>query len=52
VRRGHNLHSEHRHNYILNSYIFITPNTLGTGDADMRFYITTVQDGCRKSAFL
>ena len=23
-----------------------------TGDADLRFYITTVQDGLRKSAFL
>ena len=31
------------HNYI---------NTLRTGDADMRLYITTVQDGWRKSAFL
>ena len=30
--------------------IFI--NTLRTGDADLRFYITTVQDGWRKSAFL
>ena len=27
-------------------------NTLRTGDADFRFYITTVQDGWRKSAFL
>ena len=27
-------------------------NTLKTGDADLRFYITTVQDGWRKSAFL
>ena len=27
-------------------------NTLMTGDADLRFYITTVQDGWRKSAFL
>jgi len=27
-------------------------NTLRTGEADLRFYITTVQDGCRKSAFL
>ena len=26
--------------------------TLRTGDADLRFYITTVQEGCRKSAFL
>ena len=27
-------------------------NTLRTGDADLRFYIKTVQDGWRKSAFL
>ena len=27
-------------------------NTLRTGDADLRFYITNVQDGWRKSAFL
>ena len=27
-------------------------NTLRTGDADLRFYITTVQDGWRSSAFL
>ena len=27
-------------------------NTLRTGDADLRFYITTVQDGWRKFAFL
>ena len=27
-------------------------NTLRTGDADLRFYITTVQEGWRKSAFL
>ena len=27
-------------------------NTLRTGDADLRFYITTVQDRWRKSAFL
>ena len=27
-------------------------NTLRTGDADLRFYFTTVQDGWRKSAFL
>ena len=27
-------------------------NTLRTGDADLRFYITTLQDGWRKSAFL
>ena len=29
-----------------------TVNTLWTGDADLRLYITTVQDGRRKSAFL
>ena len=29
-----------------------TFNTLRTGDADLRFYITSVQDGRRKSAFL
>jgi len=27
-------------------------NTLRTGEANLRFYITTVQDGLRKSAFL
>jgi len=27
-------------------------NTLWTGDADLRLYITTVQDGWRKSMFL
>jgi len=27
-------------------------NTLRTGDADLRLYITAVQDGWRKSAFL
>jgi hypothetical protein len=27
-------------------------NTLRTGDADLRFYLTNVQDGRRKSAFL
>jgi hypothetical protein len=27
-------------------------NTLRTGDVDLRLYITTVQDGWRKSAFL
>ena len=30
----------------------VTVNTLRTGDADLHFYITTVQDGGRKSAFL
>ena len=33
-------------------YISICFNTLRTGDADLRFYITTVQDGWRISAFL
>jgi len=27
-------------------------NTLRTGDADLRFYVTTVQDGWRRFAFL
>jgi hypothetical protein len=27
-------------------------NTLGTGDADLRFYVATVEDGWRKSAIL
>jgi len=27
-------------------------NTLWTGDADLRLYISTVQDGLRKFAFL
>ena len=31
---------------------FLCPNTLRTGDANLRFYITTAQDGWRKSAFL
>jgi len=29
-----------------------TINTLRMGDADLRFYISTMQDGWRKSAFL
>ena len=32
--------------------VFYVFNTLRTGDANLRFYITTVQDGWRKSAFL
>ena len=47
------------YNYHFNTYLF-NPlktndrlrNTLRTGDADLRFYITTVQDGWHKSAFL
>ena len=31
---------------------FAYVNTLRTGEADLRFHITTVQDGWRKSAFL
>ena len=34
----------------LNNYVGI--NTLWTGDADLRLYITTVQDGWCTSAFL
>jgi len=30
----------------------IAVNTLRTGDADLRFYVTTVQDGWRRFAFL
>ena len=32
--------------------VVVVVNTLWTGDADLRLYITTVQDGWRKSAFL
>ena len=32
-------------NHILNSVVENYVNTLRTGDADLRFYITTVQDG-------
>ena len=39
--------------YTIWTYLFNNKfNTLRTGDADLRFYITTVQDGWRKSAFL
>jgi hypothetical protein len=40
--------------FILSTTIYICMyiNTLRTGDADLRLYITTVQDGRRKSAFL
>ena len=34
------------------SSILLEFNTLRTGDADLRFYITTVQDRWRKSTFL
>ena len=36
----------------LNKQIIFSLSTLRTGDADLRFYITTVRDGWRKSAFL
>jgi len=36
----------------LHQSIPINVNTLRRGDADLRFYITTVQDGRSKSAFL
>ena len=44
----------HFSSWILSSFVkeIRTFNTLRTGDADLRFYITTVQDGWRKSAFL
>ena len=35
-----------------NYLILVMHNTLRTGDADLRFYITTVQDGWHKSASL
>ena len=42
-----------RHNTRVNaSQYCMLLNTLRTGDADLRFYITTVQDVWRKSAFL
>ena len=34
------------------THIACLVNTLWTGDAELRLYITTVQDGWRKSAFL
>ena len=43
------IHSTQFH-YVIHSAAVI--NTLRTGDADLRFYITIVQDGWRKSAFL
>ena len=52
----------HRCNYILLSQVYcvwqvvktqtIIFNTLRTGDADLRFYVTTVQDGWGRFAFL
>ena len=38
--------------YFVNYRLFLLINTLRTGDADLRLYITTVQDGWCKSAFL
>ena len=37
---------------VLMFFMWRALNTLSTGDADLRFYITTVQDGWRKSTFL
>ena len=36
----------------VNAHAVICLNTLRTGEADLRFYVTTVRDGWRKSAFL
>ena len=44
------MNNESKH-YVLVRNV-INPNTLRTGDADLRFHITTVQDGWGKSAFL
>ena len=46
--------SFHWHNSatFLSPHILFMLKTLRTGDADLRFYTTTVQDGWRKSAFL
>jgi hypothetical protein len=41
-------HTEHK----TSPYWVDNLNTLGTGDADLRIYITTVQDGWHKSVFL
>ena len=50
VKLGRQISSEwHRVKFRTAGLIF---NTLRTGDANLRFYITTVQDGWRKSAFL
>jgi len=38
IRTKHSTKSEHH-------VEFLNVNTLRTGDADLRFYITTVQDG-------
>ena len=38
--------------FTLTTVQIVLHNTLRTGDADLRFYITTVQEGWRKSAFL
>jgi hypothetical protein len=37
---------------LINAWKMEHINTLRTGDADLRLYITTVQDGWRKSVFL
>jgi len=41
-----------KYSFPLHTTVRIYLNTLWTGDADLRLYITTVQDGWCKSAFL
>ena len=45
-------HQFHYFKHKLNSFQNCFLNTLRTGEENLRFYITTVQDGWRKSAFL
>ena len=45
-------YSLHRSLEWVRTKYFYDLNILRTGDVDLRFYITTVQDGWRKSAFL
>jgi hypothetical protein len=58
---GHCINSHTTHQQVKNEWRIQYPweggvvvhfNTLRTGDADLRFYITTVQDGWCKSAFI
>ena len=44
--------NKHQFTFICTHYFTNPLNTLRTGDADLRLYITTVQDGWRNSAFL
>ena len=62
--KGHNIQNDISLYLILSLFVHTTDhrlkhveliriiNTLRTGDADLHFYITTVQDGWSKSAFL